>query len=105
MKLPDGSRTPPFLQLIKLITSPLEYLETFAQRYGDTFTAHWSNFPPFVLLSNPQAIQELFTFQPRYVSVWGSLLAQSIVGENEQQLSVCTLFLSFRTKNDEVVKK
>lgn len=76
MKLPDGSRTPLFLQLIQWITSPLEYLEPSAQRYGDTFTAQWGKFPPFVLLSNPQAIQELFTFQPRYVSVGAAFLSR-----------------------------
>ena len=76
---------------------PLEYLETSAQSYGDTFTAQGLNFRPFVLLSNPQAIQKLFTFQPLYVSVGGAFLSRVLWGRMN---SDC-----FKMKNDEVVEK
>lgn len=83
MKLPDGPRTPPFLQLIQWITSPLEYLETSAQRYGDTFTAQWGDFPPFVLLSNPQAIHALFAADPRQFNFTeGNKILKPLLGEH-----------------------
>lgn len=65
MKLPDGPQTPPFLQMIQFITRPLEFLDACAQRYGDPFTVRLGHFPPFVFFSNPQAIQEIFTANPK----------------------------------------
>lgn len=83
MSLPDGPRTPRLLQLLHWIARPLNFLETHAQRYGDTFTVHWSGFRPVVMLSNPQAIQELFTQNPRHFeSASGNAILQPIVGAN-----------------------
>lgn len=64
MKLPDSPQILPFLQLIQWIARPLNYLDTCARHYGDPFTAKISGFPPYVLFSNPQAIQEIFTANP-----------------------------------------
>jgi cytochrome P450 len=82
MKLPDGPRTPSFVQLIQWIATPLEYLETSAQRYGDCFTARWGNLPPYVLLSNPQAIKEIFTTDPmQFDSGPPNRIAKPLLGE------------------------
>jgi cytochrome P450 len=66
MKLPDGPRTPPLLQQIRWITQSIEFLDDCARRYGDPFTARvfGSNAPPVVFLSNPQAIQAIYTASP-----------------------------------------
>lgn len=69
MKLPDGPQTPAFLQLSQWIASPLELLETSAQRYGDTFTLRLGRIEPMVFLSSPQAIQEIFTAAPEQFEV------------------------------------
>lgn len=83
MKLPDGPTTPRFIQLLQWIANPLNYLETSAQRYGEIFTARWGNIRPYVLLSNPRAIQALLTADPRqFESGSGNYILQPIVGNN-----------------------
>ena len=65
-KLPEGPRTLPLLQKIQWFTKPLDFLETCAQRYGDIFTVRLnSGSAPRVFISNPQAIQEIFTADPK----------------------------------------
>jgi cytochrome P450 family 110 len=67
-KLPDGPQTSPLLQTFQWITKPLEVMETYSQRYGDIFTAYVGlGKKPIVLISNPQAIQEVFTAEPKYL--------------------------------------
>jgi unspecific monooxygenase len=62
LKLPEGPQTLPLLQKLKWITNPLEVLETYAQCYGDIFTLPVGlGTAPQVLVSNPQAIQQIFT--------------------------------------------
>lgn len=63
MKLPNGPRTPRLLRTIKLVTQPLNYLETYTQRYGDAFKVGKQK-SPVVYFSNPKAIQEIFTADP-----------------------------------------
>ena len=59
--LPDGPKIPPLLQLIKWIAEPFEYLDDCAKRYGDIFTLRLFGFPTWVLIANPQGIQEIFS--------------------------------------------
>ena len=84
MKLPDGPKTAPWLQLIQWIADPLGYMETCAQGYGDVFTVRLGRvFPPLVFVSNPQAIQEIFTADPkRFDSGRSNRILQPLVGEN-----------------------
>lgn len=65
MQLPDGPQTPPFLQLIDWIARPTQFLEASAKQYGDIFTARWGGFDPFIIISNPQAIQAILTADPK----------------------------------------
>lgn len=60
MKLPDGPKTLPFLQLIQWIADPLTYMDRYVKQYGDIFQTQWGKLEPFVMLSHPQAIQEMF---------------------------------------------
>ena len=81
MKLPPGPQAPHIIQLIHWIANPLDYLESFSQRYGDIFTARWSGFAPFVILSNPQAIQEVLTTDAKqFHSGEGNQLLRPLVG-------------------------
>lgn len=61
MQLPQGPTASPFIQVIQWIANPLKYLETSVAKYGDCFTARWGYLPPFVIISHPQGMQELFT--------------------------------------------
>ncbi|NJM70123.1 MAG: cytochrome P450 [Scytonema sp. RU_4_4] len=65
-KLPDGPQTHPLVQTLQWLTSPLEYMEACAQRYGDIFTLRIGPvFKPQVFISNPQAMQQIFTTDPK----------------------------------------
>lgn len=67
-KLPDGPQARPWLQTIQWMTKPVEFMETCAQRYGDMFTVRIGPvFTPQVFISNPQAIQEIFATDPKYL--------------------------------------
>jgi len=83
MKLPDGPRTPSFVQLIQWIATPLEVLETCAQRYGEFFTLRLGEYSPAVFISSPKAIQEIFTAQPDQFEVGKSNgILQPLVGDD-----------------------
>ncbi len=66
LKLPEGPQTHPLVQTFQWLTSPLEYMEACAQRYGDIFTVRIGpTFQPQVFISNPQAIEQIFTTDPK----------------------------------------
>ena len=66
LKLPNGPQTHPWVQMYQWLTNPLEYMEACAKRYGDIFTLQLGqNFAPQVFISNPQAIQQIFTTDPK----------------------------------------
>jgi cytochrome P450 len=60
MTLPNGPKTPRFVQLIQWISDPLTYLDKCAKQYGDIFTAQLGNMgEPLVMINHPQAVQEM----------------------------------------------
>ncbi|MEH1821614.1 MAG: cytochrome P450 [Nostoc sp.] len=66
LKLPNGPQTHPWVQTYQWLTNPLEYIEDCAKRYGDIFTLQLGqNAAPQVFISNPQAIQQIFTTDPK----------------------------------------
>ncbi|HEY9667415.1 MAG TPA: cytochrome P450 [Coleofasciculaceae cyanobacterium] len=83
MKLPDGPKTSPGLQLIQWIANPFGFMDECAQHYGDTFTVRLSGLPPLVFFSNPKAIQKIFTADIHQFDVGrANRLIQPLVGEN-----------------------
>ncbi|MBV9386150.1 MAG: cytochrome P450 [Chroococcidiopsidaceae cyanobacterium CP_BM_ER_R8_30] len=83
MKLPNGPKTPELLQTIQLITNPLEYLDKCYQDYGDIFTIRFIGFPPLVVFSHPQGIEEIFTAdQKLFNSGHANKFIQPIFGAN-----------------------
>ena len=61
MSLPDGPRVIPFLHNLKWRGRFLEFLEYCVGLYGDIFTFRVVGSRPFVVVSHPQAIKEIFT--------------------------------------------
>ncbi|WP_414622028.1 cytochrome P450 [Calothrix sp. CCY 0018] len=59
MKLPNGPKTPSFIQTLKFILNPLSMLDNCAKRYGDIFTLNLKS--RVVFISNPQALQQILT--------------------------------------------
>jgi cytochrome P450 family 110 len=66
MSLPHGPRVIPFLHNLKWRGRFLEFLEYCVGRYGDIFTFRVIGSRPFVVVSHPQAIKEIFTAPAGY---------------------------------------
>ena len=60
MKLPNDLWMSPLEQLINWIARPYDFLDDCGRSYGDTFTVRLMGMPPLVMLSNPQAISNIF---------------------------------------------
>lgn len=79
----NGPSTPRVLRMLKLIAQPLNYLEDYAQRYGDPFRVGGKNSPGIVYFSNPQAIQEIFTAEPELFDIGrGNRILRFLLGEH-----------------------
>ncbi len=59
--LPPGPRLPKSVQSVAFWTRPLAFLEQCRARYGSRFTLRLLGAPPFVILSDPDEIKQVFT--------------------------------------------
>ncbi|MBD2627291.1 cytochrome P450 [Trichormus variabilis] len=83
MQLPGESQTSRFMQRLQWVFNPLQLMETSAKTHGDFFTLRLTTEQPIVFISNPQAIQEIFTTPPEYFDAGrGNKLIKPLVGEN-----------------------
>ena len=60
-KLPPGPRYPAAVQGIGFWTRPLAFLERCRARYGKRFTLRVPMAPPFVMITDPAQVKEVFT--------------------------------------------
>jgi cytochrome P450 len=69
MKKLNGPKSPRLVQMLQWVADPISYMEMAAQRYGDIFTTQvgW-NLGPQVFVSNPQAIEQIFTGESKKFS-------------------------------------
>lgn len=80
--LPDGPENFRLLLTIRAIFQPLKYLEKYAQEYGDFYTSKIAGFPTQVVISNPQAIQEIFTADSKtFNSAQGNEVIRPLLGD------------------------
>jgi cytochrome P450 len=63
--MPPGPRLPRTLQTLGWLTRPGPFMERLHARYGDAFTLRIVNTCPWVILSDPEAIRQVFTGDPR----------------------------------------
>ncbi|MBE9167836.1 cytochrome P450 [Pleurocapsales cyanobacterium LEGE 06147] len=71
------------LRLFKLIFRPLDYFDDDRKRYGDIYQLGGLTSPPFVIVSNPQAIEEIFTASPDSFEVGrGNASLSFLLGDN-----------------------
>ncbi len=62
MLLPDGPRSPWFLQTLQIIAQPTRFLDACSQQYGDTFTLRvFGPQLPVIFVSRPESVQAVFT--------------------------------------------
>jgi cytochrome P450 len=74
MKLPNGPQMPIVLQMVRWIINPMSFMEACAKNYGETFTIRLEkNSPPLVIVSNPQAQQQILTNDTNELEAPGDL--------------------------------
>ena len=81
--LPPGPRYPALIQGIGLWKRPLASLERSRARYGKRFTVRFPLAPPFVILSDPDEIKEVFKAPPDVLHPGeGARVLEPVVGKN-----------------------
>jgi cytochrome P450 len=64
-ELPPGPRTPQPLQTLRWIVRPTAFMEECSRRYGDSFTLKIANEGTWVFITDPDAMKQVFTGDPR----------------------------------------
>jgi cytochrome P450 len=81
MKLPPGPRMPTFLQGMGWWHRPTAFMERCRARYGKRFTIRLPGQPPFVMISDPEELRELFTAPPDVLHPGeGARILEPVVG-------------------------
>ncbi len=82
-QLPPGPRTPRALQTLGWWTRPAAYLERCRARYGRRFTIRLLGQSPFVIISDPDEIKQIFTAPPDVLHPGeGARILEPIIGPN-----------------------
>jgi cytochrome P450 len=81
--LPPGPRQPSAIQTIGWWSRPIPFLERCRARYGKRFTVRLVATPPFVMLSDPGEIKEVFTAPAEVLHPGeGARILEPIVGKH-----------------------
>jgi cytochrome P450 len=62
--LPPGPKSPAWWQLVRFAGDPLRLIDVCHRRYGDAFTLDVAGNGRFVMLSDPEAVREVFRADP-----------------------------------------
>ena len=65
MTLPPGPPYPRAVQTLGWVKRPMPFMERCRERYGDAFTLRIAHEGTWVLLSDPEAVKQVFTGDPR----------------------------------------
>lgn len=83
MKLPPGPSQPRVVQTIGWWSRPIAFLEGCRRRFGKRFTINLLSTPPFVMLSDPADVKEVFTAPPEVLHPGeGARILEPVVGKN-----------------------
>src|SRR3954452_12769904 len=81
MALPPGPRMPTFLQGIGWWNRPTAFMERCRARYGKRFTIKLPGQPPFVMISDPEQLKEIFQAPPDVLHPGeGARILEPVVG-------------------------
>jgi cytochrome P450 len=81
--LPPGPSLPPAMQMVGFWTRPLAFLERCRARYGGRFTIRLPFTPPFVMLTDPDQVKQVFTAAPDVLRPGqGARVLEPVVGSN-----------------------
>jgi cytochrome P450 family 110 len=64
--LPNCIPGSPWWQLLQWIADPLSFQDRCSRHHGDVFTIQLSGFEPFVIIGDPQAIQDIFSQDAKF---------------------------------------
>jgi cytochrome P450 len=82
-QLPPGPRQPAAIQTIGWWARPVAFLERARAAYGKRFTIRLLGAPPFVILSEPEQLKEVFAAPPDVLHPGeGAQILEPIVGRN-----------------------
>src|SRR5215211_7107617 len=82
-ELPPGPRAPRAVQTLAWWTRTIPLLERCRARYGKRFTIRLLQTPPFVHLSDPAELKEVFTAPPEVLHPGeGARILEPVVGAN-----------------------
>jgi cytochrome P450 len=82
-QLPPGPRYPKAIQTLGWWSRPIAFLERSRARFGKRFTVRLLATPPFVMLSDPDEVRELFTAPPEVLHPGeGARILEPIVGRH-----------------------
>jgi cytochrome P450 len=65
MELPPGPRMPSIVQALGWALRPLAFMDRCQRRYGDIFTLRVRRGRPWVFLTNPEDVKQVFTTDPQ----------------------------------------
>ncbi len=85
-QLPNCIPSPPYWQLINWITDPIGTQERYSRKHGDIFTMQLGGIGSFVVIGNPQAVQEIFNQDSKFDAGQGNALGEPLVGRNSLML-------------------
>jgi cytochrome P450 family 135 len=81
--LPPGPRLPVFVQTAAWVARPWDFMDRCAARYGDTFTLRLAGERPWVMVSHPDAVKQVFTGPPELLHAGeGNRILLPVVGAN-----------------------
>jgi cytochrome P450 len=81
--LPPGPPYPSLIQGIGLWTRPLAYLERCRARYGKRFTVRLPLTPPFVIITTPDEVKQIYTAPPDVLHPGeGAAVLEPLVGRH-----------------------
>lgn len=87
LRLPPEPTDWPLLQAVRSVFNPIGALEAARQRYGDIFIGKTPGYDPFVLVSDPVGIEEIFTTLPDRFEIAGSnRILQPLLGDRSTVL-------------------
>ncbi|MFN6569760.1 cytochrome P450 [Dendronalium sp. ChiSLP03b] len=85
-QLHNSITSPSWWQLINWIADPIGFQHKYSQKYGDIFTMRLSGLGSYVIIGNPQAIQEIFSQDSKFDVGRANRLAEPLIGQNSLML-------------------
>jgi cytochrome P450 len=81
--LPPGPRAPRWVQTLRWWARPIPSFERYRARYGKRFTMRLMAAPPFVILSDPDEVKQVFTAPADVLHPGeGARLLEPVIGRN-----------------------